>query len=77
MKPRLALIPAQLHGFLKVSATVGTPEVRLAAYNQEMPVLQIEEAGIVVELEFTDQRGLEAFARRVAALVPNRRSRHA
>lgn len=82
MKPRLALIPAQLNGFLKVSATVGNPDVRLAAFNlpsneHEMPVLQIEEAGIVVELEFLDVKGLEAFARRIAALVPKRKSKHA
>jgi len=71
MKPRMALVPAQLHGFLKVNTTLGDPSVRLAAFNDEMPVLQIEEAGIVIELEFTDRSGLEAFARRVQALVPS------
>lgn len=76
MKPQLALMPAQLHGFLKVSASVGTLDVRLAAFNDDMPVLQLEEAGIVVELEFMDRDGLEAFARRVSALVfPNARAR--
>lgn len=74
MKPRLALIPPPLHGFLKVSVTVGNPGVRLAAFNKEMPVLQIEDAGLVIEVEFTDERGLEEFARRVQALVKGRRS---
>lgn len=70
MKPRLALVPAQLHGFLKVSATVASPVVRLAACSADMPVLQIEEAGIVIELEFHDRRSLEEFSRRVGGLVP-------
>ena len=70
MTPRMALVPAQLHGFLKVNATLGNPEVRLAAFNDEMPCLQVEEAGIVLELEFLDRSGLEEFARRILALVP-------
>lgn len=70
MRPRLALVPAQLHGFLRVNATLGDADIRLAAFNGEMPCLQIEEAGIVIELEFTDRAGLEAFARRIQALVP-------
>lgn len=70
MRPRLALIPSQLHGFLKVNATLGVPEVRLANFNDEMPVLQIEEAGIVLELEFLDQKCLVEFVTQLSALVP-------
>lgn len=75
MKPKLTLTDVQLQGYLKVSATVHYPEVKRVACHNEMPVLQIQEAGVMVELEFLDDEGLRDFAHRVGALAEEHQGR--
>ncbi len=70
--PQLLLTPALEGGLLKASATVQDPDVRLSCWGAQMPVLTIEEGGVVIELEFTGRDALRRFQHRVAALsVPS------
>ncbi len=66
MKPRIA--PALEMGLMKASAALQAPEVSLSPWNAAMPVLCIEEGGVVLELEFPDAEAFERFQRRVASL---------
>jgi len=68
MEMKLSLALRQQPGLMKVSATVHDPEVRLLAWQQDMPVLCIEDGGVAVELEFIDTEGLLGFQRQVAHL---------
>lgn len=67
--PRMLLAPGLEPGLLKASATVQDPDVRLSCWDAQMPVLAIEEGGVVIELEFADRDGFLRFQRRVAALA--------
>ena len=70
--PQLLLTPALEGGLLKASATVQDPDVRLSCWGGQMPVLTIEEGGVVIEVEFADRDALLRFQHRVAALsVPS------
>ena len=69
MRPRMRLTPTLEAGLLKASATVQDPDVRLSEAEDEMPVLTIEDGGVVIELEFADRDGLHRFQRRVAELA--------
>ena len=69
MGPRMLLAPALGPGLLKASATVQDPDVRLSCWDAQMPVLTIEEGGVVIELEFADRDGFLRFQRRVASLA--------
>ena len=66
MRPRLT--PALELGLMKATASLQDPEVSLSPWDAEMPVLCIEEGGVVVELEFPDREALARFQRQVAAL---------
>lgn len=68
MQTRMMLTPALEQGFLKASATLQDPDVRLGCWDSEMPTLTIEEGGISLELEFIDREALTRFQRRLAAL---------
>jgi len=69
MGPRMRLTPTLEAGLLKASATVQDPDVRLSMAVGEMPVLTIEDGGVVIELEFADSDGLQRFQQRVASLA--------
>ncbi len=66
MKPRIA--PTLELGLMKATASLQDPEVSLSPWDAQMPVLCIEEGGVVVELEFPDREALARFQRRIAAL---------
>lgn len=66
MKPRIA--PTLELGLMKARAMLQDPEVSLSPWDAQMPVLCIEEGGVVVELEFPDREALARFQRRIAAL---------
>ena len=66
MKPRIA--PVLELGLMKACASLQDPEVSLSPWDSQMPVLCIEEGGVVVELEFPDREALARFQRCVAAL---------
>jgi hypothetical protein len=68
MEPRLAMIPLLQLPMMKVAASVGEPEVRVAAWRDDLPVLAIEDASVAIELEFPDPEALDAFLQRVAGL---------
>jgi hypothetical protein len=66
MKPRIA--PTLDMGLMKASAALQDPEVSLSPWNAVMPVLCIEEGGVMVELEFPDADAFERFQSRIASL---------
>jgi len=66
MKPRIA--PTLELGLMKARAMLQDPEVSLSPWDAQMPVLCIEEGGVVVELEFPDREALARFQHRIAAL---------
>ncbi len=68
MKPAVTVMPALEAGLLRAAATLQDPDVRIAPWSDELPVLLIEEGGVVIELEFADADGLRLFQQRVAAL---------
>jgi len=67
--PCLQLAQTFEHGLLEARAFVQDPDVRLAGWDAWMPVLLIEEGGVVIELEFADRDSFHRFQRRVAALT--------
>lgn len=72
MTPTLSLVQVQPQGFLKVAATLHFPELRHITCQDQMPVIQILGAGVIVELEFFDEEGLLDFAQKFHALMDNR-----
>lgn len=75
MKPELALVPTLEMGTLTACATFQDPDVRLTAPHGRPPAVRLEEAGVVVVLEFPDRESLARFQRRVAHLHLSRRDR--
>ncbi len=69
MNSSLSLIQSQRHGFLKVAATLHAPEIRRMTCQDRMPVLQISEAGVMLELEFPDDQGMLEFVEKLVAQV--------
>lgn len=68
MGVRQRLMPALESGFMRATATLQDPVVTLLACGSSPPILCIEEAGVVVELEFPDAESLARFQERVAAV---------
>lgn len=68
MKPDLSLQLAQEPGLVRTSATFQEPEVRLSAWDADIPVLCVEEGGVSVELEFSDPEAFRRFQEQVAAI---------
>ncbi len=75
MKPEVTVMPALEAGLLRAAATLQDPDVRLAPWSDELPVLVIEEGGVVLELEFPDLASLTRFVRRLARLIGHRSER--
>lgn len=70
MKPTLQLRPVREMGMMKAAATLEDPVVRLEAWESDMPLLTIEEGGVLVELEFVSVETFRSFQRQVARLEP-------
>jgi len=75
MKPEVTVMPALEAGLLRAAATLQDPDVRIAPWSDELPVLVIEEGGVVLELEFPDLASLTRFVRRLARLIATSRRR--
>ena len=73
MRAGMSLAPTLETGTLTANATFQDPDVRLVGAGGEVPVVRIEEGGVVVVLEFPDLDCLTRFVRRLSRLpVPNR-----
>ena len=75
MKPEVTVMPALEAGLLRAAATLQDPDVRIASWSDQLPVLVIEEGGVVLELEFPDLASLTRFVRRLARLIATGRRR--
>ena len=75
MKPEVTVMPALEAGLLRAAATLQDPDVRIAPWSDELPVLVIEEGGVVLELEFPDLASLTRFVERLARLIATGRRR--
>jgi hypothetical protein len=75
MKPEVTVMPALEAGLLRAAATLQDPDVRIAPWSDELPVLVIEEGGVVLELEFPDLESLTRFVRRLTRLLASGRRR--
>jgi hypothetical protein len=65
---QLRQIPTLEYGQSKTCASLHFPDVTLSNNEPELPTLCIEEAGVVLELEFPDAAALLRFQQRVAAV---------
>jgi len=65
---QLRQIPTLEMGFMRATATLQDPIVTISAKDADPLTLCIEEAGVVVELEFPDLESLARFQERVAAV---------
>ena len=68
MSPYLHQVPRLELGRLTARATFQDPDVRLVQSLQDPPALHLQEAGVLVILEFTDRERLEHFQNRLAHL---------
>ena len=75
MKTEVTVMPALEAGLLRAAATLQDPDVHIAPWCDEMPVLVIEEGGVVLELEFPDLESLTRFVQRLARLLVSSRGR--
>ncbi len=68
MKPALQLCPVREMGMMKTAVTLEDPVVRLESWESGMPLVTVEEGGVVVELEFVSVETFRSFQRQVARL---------
>ena len=61
-------IPTITSGLTRTIATLQDPVVTVSLQKTDPPTLCIEEAGVVLELEFPDPESLTRFQERVAAV---------